>query len=69
MGDTEIGTCDICLAMEVPLLRRYYYYPVKCECCNGKDDNHFEIVKHCSTCNPLPPKKVVLVIKPIKNQF
>lgn len=56
-GDIEIGTCFKCSAKGA-VNRKYYYYPIKCDCCGFKEDNHFEIVFHCSKCNPEPPKEI-----------
>lgn len=57
MSDCESGTCDICNKESI-LDRKYYYYDIKCDCCNNKDSDHFEIVKYCSECIPRPPKKI-----------
>lgn len=51
MGDVEYGKCDICLEMD-NLSRRYYYFPIPCECCSNQ---HFEIVRHCKNCKPEQP--------------
>jgi len=64
MVGVEIGKCDMCETESVPVNRKYYHYNIKCECCNGKDDPHFEIVRYCKTCRPKPPSKVVAVISP-----
>jgi len=61
-GEVELGRCSIC-GKDRPVSRKYYYYDIKCECCNGKDDDHFEIVWHCNLCKPVPPEIVSLVIK------
>ena len=63
MNDQEFGTCDIC-GGEFPLARKYYYYDIKCDCCNYKESPHFEIVRYCSTCEPKPPLQVKVHIKP-----
>ena len=65
MGDVEINQCDTCGEMDVPVQRKYYRYPVKCTCCNGANDNHFEFVYHCKNCKPTPPKKISVYIEPI----
>ena len=62
-GDIECGNCDMC-NNQAPLSRKYYIYDIKCECCDGKDDDHFEIVRYCSECEPKPPKTVKVVITP-----
>ena len=63
-GDVETGFCDIC-GRGRHLQRKYYRYPIPCDCCNKKEDNHFEIVRHCAQCTPVPPKKLTVVMKPI----
>jgi len=62
--EIEYGTCDIC-GKDRPLSRKYYKYDIKCDCCNDKDDDHFEIVRHCNKCEPKPPRtiKVVFALK------
>lgn len=65
MGDIESGNCDICKATDVQISRRYYHYDIKCDCCNGKEDNHFEIVRYCANCQPKPPRKATVHIQPI----
>lgn len=62
--DIETGTCFNCKS-EGQILRKYYYYLIPCDCCNSKNDNHFEIVKHCITCKPKPPVRISLIIDPI----
>lgn len=64
MGDVEFAKCDIC-KNEDHVSRKYYYYDIKCDCCNGKDDNHFEIVRYCKDCLPKPPYNIKLMYKPI----
>ncbi len=64
MGDIEVSICSIC-KQEKPVSRKYYDYNITCECCNGKNDNHFEIVWYCSECKPIPPRSISAVIKPI----
>jgi len=69
MGEIEIGTCTVCQKENVPVVRTYYRYDIKCDCCNGKDDDHFEIAVHCSECTPKPPRRVSVSIQPKnKNQ-
>ena len=65
MYDQEVGTCDICKD-RAPLQRTYYRYDIKCKCCNGPNDPHFEICFHCDTCEPKAPSKVTCWIDPIK---
>lgn len=62
-GDIEYGSCDICKT-QGPLSRKYYRYDVKCECCNAKDDDHLEIIRHCSECDPRPPRQISVMIAP-----
>lgn len=63
-GDVESGTCAVC-SKEGPIDRKYYYYDIVCECCNNKDDEHFEIVYHCKDCKPKPPSNVNCIMQPI----
>jgi hypothetical protein len=57
-GDVEWGTCEYC-GKEGPVDRTYFRYDIDCNCCNN---NHFEIVWHCSKCEPTDPgvKKIEL---------
>lgn len=66
-GHVEVGICLICNTVDVPLAREYYYYDVKCECCQPKD-RHFEIVRYCAKCTPKPPQSIRVWMKaePIK---
>jgi hypothetical protein len=66
MKDLEYGTCEIC-GIQAPLHRKYYRYDIKCDCCNAKEDVHFEIVRHCRFCEPNPPSVISVVMKPIKD--
>ena len=59
MGEQEFSKCDIC-GQDAHVDRKYYYYDVKCECCNSKDSPHFEIVRHCANCEPKPPRRISL---------
>ncbi len=65
MYTAESGTCDICKSSNTILNRKYYYYNIKCDCCNSKNDNHFHIIRHCSLCFPKPPSSINVVLKPI----
>ena len=65
MGDIEFRQCDICMVSE-PLSRKYYRYNIKCDCCNSVNDDHFEIVRYCSECEPKPPRIISVSIKPMK---
>ena len=64
-GCIEVGACDICGSENVQLARRYYYYKIKCECCGSTRNGinvHFEIVRHCKKCVPVPPRKLSISI-------
>lgn len=63
MGDIEMGYCDIC-HKRAELQRKYYNYPINCECCGGQ--YHFEIVKYCKDCKPIPPHRISAIVKPIE---
>lgn len=53
-GIPAIGNCEVCKKEEVNLWRTYFKFPhVKCEC---HSPYHFEIVEHCETCEPKPPR-------------
>lgn len=65
MGDCEFSKCDVC-GQDAHVDRKYYYYDVKCDCCNSKDSPHFEIVRHCVKCEPKPPRRISLSLKPIE---
>lgn len=63
-GDIEIGTCEVCNKPQVPLDRTYYRYNnIDCDCCGG-ESGHFEFVKTCKDCEPIPPRKISVIIKP-----
>lgn len=63
MADVELANCDMCHVLK-PVQRKYYTYDIKCDCCNNKEDDHFEIVRHCVTCAPKPPTKVLANLRP-----
>jgi len=65
--DVETGTCNICKKEHVQLSRKYYYYDIECDCCNSKEDDHFEIVKYCKDCEPKPPRKVKVSMTPLED--
>jgi len=65
MGEQEVNICSGCKQEDV-VSRKYFYYDIKCDCCNSKDDPHFEIVYYCRSCVPFPPKEINVHIKPIK---
>ncbi len=62
-GEVEYGKCDIC-GKESSLSRKYYRYDIKCDCCNGIKDDHFEIVRYCSECKPKPPRVAKVIMTP-----
>lgn len=62
-GEQENGTCPYC-NIHLPLNRKYYKYDIKCDCCNSKEDDHFEIILHCNTCKPTPPKRIIVSMQP-----
>ena len=63
-GEVEYNVCDVC-GKENSVQRKYYYYPIKCSCCNNRDSYHFEMVKYCSDCTCEPPYRISVVIKPL----
>ena len=65
-AEIECGKCSICGKVG-PVLRRYYYYGIDCECCSSPY-GHFEIVWHCADCEPEPPRRIYLYMKPIKER-
>lgn len=65
MGEQEINICSGCKQEDV-VSRKYFYYDIKCDCCNSEKDPHFEIVYHCKNCVPFPPKKISVYLNPIQ---
>lgn len=63
-GFIEVDKCDICLQVTY-VTRKYYYYNIKCDCCNDKDSPHFEIVKYCKNCIPKSKNKITVYIDPM----
>ena len=65
MGDIEYGKCSYCGNEDI-LYRRYFHYPIKCEC---HSPEHFEIVWHCRNCVPKEPEitKITLKTSELKN--
>ena len=59
MGDVEFGKCDYC-GNEDYLGRKYFRYPIKCEC---HSPEHFELVCHCKNCTPVEPKTTKITLK------
>lgn len=55
-GDIEWGICPTC-GNYTQLFRKYYYYDINCECCRS-NKGHFEIVRHCKDCKPIPPYSI-----------
>lgn len=64
MCSAEYGKCDIC-GEDAILDRKHYYYAIKCECCMSSKGGHFEIVRYCQSCDPVPPKRISAVIIPV----
>lgn len=62
-GDMETGRCDICGKGDgnTPVSRKTYYYGFKCGC---HSPEHFEIVRYCKDCTPVPPKKTTAYMQP-----
>ena len=67
MGDSEMAQCDMC-EKTTTVARKYYYYDIKCDCCNTKDKPHFEIVRHCVKCEPKPPRRLSVVLSAMAEQ-
>lgn len=59
-GSVEVGRCDICKKENVPLGRTYFRYNIKCEC---HSPYHFELVCHCSDCQPIEPKQTKITLR------
>ena len=55
-GDVEYGKCEYC-GTEAPLSRKYYYYPIRCDC---HSPQHFELVRYCKSCEPKEPSKTMV---------
>ncbi len=64
--DIEFANCDIC-NIQSPVQRKYYYYDIKCDCCNNKNDDHFEIVRFCQNCVPKTPRLISVSLKPLES--
>jgi hypothetical protein len=58
MGDMPYGQCKYCHQIG-PLIRTYYYFPIACDCCGP---THYEMVRHCPTCNPVMPNFTEIII-------
>lgn len=61
MGEIEYGVCDVCGCQD-QLERTYYYYGIKCDC---HSPEHFEIMRTCPRCEPKPPKRTKVEIRPL----
>ena len=65
-GEIELGTCDVCHKKEVAVSRKYYKYPIPCNCCNKLGTPpHFEIVRYCKNCIPHSPLRVSALVMPL----
>jgi hypothetical protein len=62
-GSAEFGKCECC-GKENILMRRYYYYRNKCDCCVG--DKHIHMVRYCNSCIPKPPDRIRIVLENMK---
>lgn len=60
MGEIEVGTCECCGKENVNLMRKYFYYPIKCECCSPE---HFVLIRHCGECEPTEPRETKIILK------
>jgi hypothetical protein len=58
-GEVEHNKCDICGFIGA-VNRKYYHYPIKCEC---HSPQHFELVIHCNNCIPTEPTVTKLTVK------
>ena len=58
-GEVEFGKCDYC-GKEGPMNRKYFHYPIKCEC---HSPQHFEIKWHCNDCFPVEPETTKLTVR------
>lgn len=68
MGEIELGTCAICNKENTQVLREYYFYDIKCECCMVTHEGkrvHAEYINHCIDCEPKPPRKIIFEAKPL----
>ena len=65
MSEVEIDYCDICHKKK-QVQRKYYYYNINCECCGGPQ--HFEIVKYCAECEPVPPRRIAAIVVPVPRE-
>jgi len=60
MNEIEHGTCEVC-GKKADLIRKYFYYGIKCEC---HSPEHFELIRHCKNCQPETPKQTTISIEP-----
>ena len=66
--EQELGICQLCNKQDTIVLRKYYYYDIKCECCMVTHEGngvHAEMVYHCIDCEPKPPRKLIFEAKPL----
>ena len=61
--DIEVDYCDICHKQK-QVQRKYYHYGIDCLCC-GSPQGHFEIVRYCEDCEPVPPKYIQAEMRPL----
>lgn len=68
MKEIEIGTCECCGKQNVQLMRKYFRYPIECEC---HSPEHFILIRHCKDCEPEEPSETRVTIKTqdLKNPF
>ena len=64
MGDVEVGKCGQCHRSDVALQRKYYYYDIDCDCCDGTE--HFVFVRYCSNCRPVAPTLLMVHAKHVQ---
>ena len=68
MKEIEIGTCECCGKQNAKLMRKYFRYPIECEC---HSPEHFILIRHCKDCEPEEPSETRVTIKTqdLKNPF
>lgn len=57
-GAVEFDKCEVC-GNEGILTRTYFHYNLKCEC---HSPTHFELVRHCATCEPKEPRETRVLL-------
>lgn len=67
-GEIEVGTCECCGKQNVTLIRKYFRYPIECEC---HSPEHFILIRHCEDCEPEEPEetKITLKTSDLRNPF